>query len=133
MSIKDQTSRGSGQEAALPDVQQEQIDFQVLQRLARIENALTSMDSRVGERLDTIEGHLAGKRGSTVRKVIEKPNIRNMLMGLVQKGWLSEAEAIDKTGWQTIGVRFFVTKLRSLGLSVETEERDGMPHYRIAK
>jgi hypothetical protein len=30
-------------------------------------------------------------------------------------------------------VRSFVTKLRGLELSVETEERDGVPHYRIAK
>jgi hypothetical protein len=68
-----------------------------------------------------------------VRKVADKPNIRNMLIGQLQKGWISEQEAIERTGWQTIGVRSFVTKLRGLGLSVETEERDGVPHYRIAR
>ena len=111
---------GGGREAPLTDVRQEGIDFQLLQGLARIE-----------QRLAAIESRLSG--GSAVRKVSEKPNIRNMLIGQLQKGWISEHEAIEKTGWQTIGVRSFVTKLRGLGLSVETEERDGVPHYRIAK
>ena len=108
-------------EAPLTDVLKEGLAFQLFQGLARIEG-----------RLDRIESRLAGGT-STVRKVAEKPNIRNMLIAHLQKGWLSETEAIEKTGWQTIGVRSFVTKLRSLGLSVETEERDGVPYYRIAK
>ena len=93
---------------------------QLLQGVARIE-----------QRLSAIESRLSG--GSVVRKVADKPNIRNMLIGQLQKGWMSEQEAIERTGWQTIGVRSFVTKLRGLGLSVETEERDGVPHYRIAR
>lgn len=93
---------------------------QLLQGVARIE-----------QRLAAIESRLSG--GSAVRKVADKPNIRNMLIGQLQKGWMSEQEAIERTGWQTIGVRSFVTKLRGLGLSVETEERDGVPHYRIAR
>jgi hypothetical protein len=107
-------------EAPLTDVLEEGIAFQLLQGLARIE-----------QRLAAIEGRLGG--GGVVRKVADKPNIRNMLIGQLQKGWISEQEAIERTGWQTIGVRSFVTKLRGLGLSVETEERDGVPHYRIAK
>ena len=107
-------------EAPLTDVMNEGIAFQLLQGLARIE-----------QRLAAIESRLSG--GSVVRKTAEKPNIRNMLIAHLQKGWLSEAEAIEKTGWQTIGVRSFITKLKTLGLSVETEERDGVPHYRIAK
>ena len=94
---------------------------QLLQGVARIE-----------QRLSAIESRLAGG-GAVVRKVADKPNIRNMLIGQLQKGWISEQEAIERTGWQTIGVRSFVTKLRGLGLSVETEERDGVPHYRIAR
>lgn len=93
---------------------------QILKGLAAIE-----------QRLSAIESRLSG--GSVVRKVADKPNIRNMLIGQLQKGWMSEQEAIERTGWQTIGVRSFVTKLRGLGLSVETEERDGVPHYRIAR
>lgn len=93
---------------------------QILKGLAAIE-----------QRLSAIESRLSG--GSVVRKVADKPNIRNMLIGQLQKGWISEQEAIERTGWQTIGVRSFVTKLRGLGLSVETEERDGVPHYRIAR
>jgi hypothetical protein len=87
---------------------------------------------RVESKLDRIESRLAGGSGVT-RKVADKPNLRNMLTALLLKGWVSEPEVIEKTGWQTIGVRSFVTKLRGLGLSVETEERDGVPHYRIAK
>ena len=87
---------------------------------------------RIEQRLSTLEGRLLSG-GTAVRKVADKPNIRNMLIGQLQKGWMSEQEAIERTGWQTIGVRSFVTKLRGLGLSVETEERDGVPHYRIAR
>jgi hypothetical protein len=107
-------------EAPLTDVLEEGIAFQLLQGLARIEH-----------KLDRIEGRLAG--GGSVRRVAEKPNIRNLLIAQLQRGWMSEVEAIEKTGWQTIGVRSFVTKLKTLGLSVETEERDGVPYYRIAK
>lgn len=110
-------------EAPLTDVMQEGIAFQLLQGLGRIERQLAS-----------IEGRLAGGGQGTARRVVsEKPNLRNMLMGLMHKGWLSEAEAIERTGWQTIGVRSFVTKLRSLGLSVEEEDRDGTRFYRIMK
>jgi len=104
----------------LTDVRDEQINFQLLQGLARIENRLVAVENR-----------LAG--GRPARQVAEKSNVRNQLIALLQKGWLSEVEAIERTGWQTIGVRSFVTKLRTLGLVVETEERDGVPHYRIAK
>ena len=88
--------------------------------------------TRLESKLDRVEARLAGG-GGVVRKVADKPNLRNMLTALLLKGWVSEPEVIEKTGWQTIGVRSFVTKLRGLGLSVETEERDGVPHYRIAK
>jgi hypothetical protein len=125
MSTKEPINRSSEREtsppAGLTDVLEESISFQLLQGLARIEN-----------RLQAIESRLEGGRGSTTRR-IEKPNIRNILIAQLQKGWLSEVEALEKTGWQTIGVRSFVTKLRTLGLAVETEERDGVPFYRIAK
>lgn len=107
-------------EAPLTDVLEEGIAFQLLQGLARIERQLAGIENR-----------LAG--GGSRRVVAEKPNIRNQLIAQLNKGWLSEVEAIEKTGWQTIGVRSFITKLKTLGLSVETEERDGVPHYRIAK
>src|SRR5258708_39261996 len=105
MSIKDQTSRGGPTTEApreLPDVREQQIDFQVLQGLARIES-----------RLDVIEGRLAGGGSRAVR--VEKPNIRNMLLAMLMKGWVSETEAMEKTGWTTIGVRSLVTKLRTNG------------------
>lgn len=123
MSTKDQTSRGSGGEATeeLPDVRQEQIEFQVLQGLRRIES-----------RLDEIEGRLAGVKGTRAVRV-EKPNLRNWLNAQLTKGWISETDILEKTGWQTIGVRSFITKARTLGLSVETEERDGVPYYRFAR
>jgi hypothetical protein len=121
MNSDDQINLRPGREVPLKDVRDEQISFQLLQGLARVE-----------QRLAAIESRLAGGSSAT-RKVAEKPNLRNMLTALLLKGWVSEPEVIEKTGWQTIGVRSFVTKLRGLGLSVETEERDGVPHYRIAK
>jgi hypothetical protein len=109
-------------EVPLTDVLEQGIAFQLLQGMARIES-----------RLERLEHSLSARSGGVVRKVVEKPNIRNMLTAQLVKGWVSEAEVIEKTGWQTIGVRSFITKLRTLGLSVETEERDGVPHYRVAK
>ena len=121
MSNPDQSNlKPAGGEVHLKDVRDEQLSFQLLQGLGRIEQRLAAIESRLGG-------------GGVVRKVADKPNIRNMLIGQLQKGWMSEQEAIERTGWQTIGVRSFVTKLRGLGLSVETEERDGVPHYRIAR
>ena len=114
--VSEKDSRG----APLTDVLEEGISFQILQGLRRIES-----------RLETIEGRLAG--GSTRAVRAEKPNIRNLLIGQLHKGWMSEVEAIEKTGWQTIGVRSFISKLKTLGLSVEMEERDGVRYYRIAK
>jgi hypothetical protein len=99
-----------------------QLVHELLQGLSRVEN-----------KLDRIESRLSTGGAGVVRKVADKPNLRNMLTALLLKGWVSEPEVIERTGWQTIGVRSFVTKLRGLGLSVETEERDGVPHYRIAK
>jgi hypothetical protein len=136
MSTKDQTSRGANGEklsATEPrHVEDELITAQILQRLARIENFLVSLDSRFGEKLDTIDARLAA--GRTARKVTaEKPNIRNWLNAQLTKGWISEAEIIEKTGWQTIGVRSYITKSRSLGLSVEEDVREGVPHYRFAR
>jgi hypothetical protein len=117
-------------EPPLTDVMAEGIAFQLLQGLMRIENRLASIESRLQ----------SGERGVPTRRILaEKPNLRNQLTALLMKGWVSETEVIEFTGrmgqtpWQTIGVRSFVTKLRNLGLSVETEERDGVPHYRIAK
>jgi hypothetical protein len=111
-----------------PDAEKEQIAFQVLdQRLARIENRLASMESRFDERLAAILAHLAGGGGRKV--VAEKPNIRNALMAMLMNGWVSETDALEKTGWQTIGL--LITKLRSQGLSVDIEQRDGVPYYRI--
>ena len=117
-------------EAPLTDVMSEGIAFQLLQGLGRIESRLASIESRLQ----------SAPQGSTRTAVrAEKPNLRNQLTALLMKGWVSETEVIEFTGrmgqtpWQTIGVRSFVTKLRTLGLSVETEERDGVPHYRIAK
>ena len=119
MSTKDKATRATTTEASeLPDVRHEQIEFQLLQGIARIES-----------RLDAIEGRLTGSG----RKGGEKPKLRNEIISMLQKGWLSEEEAMVKTGWQTVGVRSFVTKLRTLGLVVETEDRNGVPHYRIAK
>jgi hypothetical protein len=126
-------------ETELKDVGEEAISFQVFQRLSRIENVLASLDARVDERLSAIEARLNGAAGRKSTKVVEtKPNVRNMLMAMMQKGWVSETEMISKTGevgtpWQTIGVRSFVTKMRTLGIAVETEQRDGVPYYRIAK
>jgi hypothetical protein len=121
MSIREQINLSEkNREAPLTDVLEEGIAFQVLQGLARIENRLASIEHR-------LEG--GRPRGAAA----EKPNLRNQLISLLQKGWLSEDEAMQKTGWQTIGVRSFITKLRTLGLVVETEDRNGVPHYRIAK
>lgn len=109
-----------GSREALTDVMEEGIAFQILQRLGRIESQLGAIDNRLS--------------GGGPRKVVaEKSHIRNQLIALLQKGWLSEVEAIERTGWQTIGVRSFVTKLRTLGLVVEEEERDGVKHFKIAK
>lgn len=121
MSNSDQINLGKRTEPPLTEVMNEGIAFQILQGLARVES-----------RLERIENRLSS-RGDGVRRVSEKPNIRNLLIAQLQKGWMSEVEAIEKTGWQTIGVRSFVTKLKTLGLSVESEERDGVPYYRIAK
>jgi hypothetical protein len=116
-------------EPPLTDVMSEGIAFQLLQGMTRIENHLASIERRLQ----------TGERGITTRRVVaEKPNLRNQLTALLMKGWVSETEVIEFTGrmgqpWQTIGVRSFITKLRTLGLSVEAEERDGVPHYRIAK
>ena len=115
-------------EAPLTDVMTEGTAFQILQNLMRIDNRLASIESRLA----------GGGQGTARRVVSEKPNLRNQLTALLMKGWVSETEVIEFTGrtgqpWQTIGVRSFITKLRTLGLSVETEERDGVPYYRIAK
>lgn len=123
-------SPSSADAVELKDVGEEAISFQVLQRLARIENRLSSMESRIDERLATLEARGAG---GTRKVVTEKPNIRNTLISMFQKGWTSETEAMEKTGWQTIGVRSLITKLRTNGFSVEVEERDGVPYYRMPK
>jgi hypothetical protein len=120
MSNPDQINLGK-REAPLTEVMNEGIAFQILQGLARLESRLERLENRLSSRSDG------------VRRVADKPNIRNLLIAQLQKGWMSEVEAIEKTGWQTIGVRSFVTKLKTLGLSVESEERDGVPYYRIAK
>ena len=123
----------------LKDVREEEISFQVFQRLSRIENVLASLDARLDERLSAIESRVGTGGGRRAGKVVEtKPNVRNMLMAMMQKGWVSETEMISKTGevgtpWQAIGVRSFITKMRTLGIAVETEHRDGVPYYRIAK
>ena len=122
----------------LTDVMDETVSAQVLMRLERIERALSSMENRFGGRLDEIEARLHGRGGAAKKVVVEKVPVRNVIMGMMQKGWVSEADIISKTGelgtaWQTIGVRSLVTKLRGLGIAVEAEERDGVPYYRIAK
>lgn len=119
MSKPEQINLADKKEPPLTDVMEEGIAFQLLQGMNRIEAGLARIENRLA--------------GGTMRVKAEKPNIRNVLMSRLNKGWLSEAEAIEETGWQTIGVRSFITKLRTLGLVVETEERDGVPHYRIAK
>lgn len=112
-----------GRTEDLKDGRKEQIDFQILQALSRIESQIASIEGRLSS---------GGGRGP-VRRVSEKPNPRNLLLGLMMKGWLSETEALEKTGWTTIGVRSLITKLRTNGVSIDTEERDGVPFYRIAK
>ena len=129
----------------LKDVMDETVSGQVLQRLERIERTLSSMEERFGgrlgaleSRLDGIEARLTGRGGAAKKVTVEKVPLRNVLIGMMQKGWVSETDLIAKTkefgtAWQTIGVRSLVTKLGGLGIAVETDTREGVPHYRIAK
>lgn len=116
------------------------MDEKLIQRIDRIETALISLETQLSarlernsERLDGIEAKIATPRGGVVRKITEKPNVRNALLGMMTKGWVSEPEALQKTGWQTIGVRSLITKLRTNGFSIEEEERDGVKYFRISK
>jgi len=52
------------------------------------------------------------ERGAQGRRQAQHPQHADRPL---QKGWMSEQEAIERTGWQTIGVRSFVTKLRGSG------------------
>jgi len=93
---------------------------QILQGVARIE-----------QRLSAIESRLSG--GSVVRKVTDKPNPRNILISMLVKGWVTEDEAMEKTGWQTVGVRSLLTKMKTQGYSVETEQQGDVVRYRLAR
>lgn len=101
----------------LPEVLNGPLAFQLLQGMARIEHRLTALEGRLG----------------SPRARTDKPKIRPQLTAQLLKGWVSDAEIMEKAGWQREGVRSFISKVRGMGFSVETDLRGDVTYYRIAK